>query len=165
MASLTVTGLTEYQKAVKDLGEASKRIIRMSIYDGAKVIADAVRARINNIPAIRDIEALTAWVQNIRTAMTESQKQGLLDGMTLTKMKDSDGETYTKLTWVGYNDTKTKSYPKGQPNIMIAGSMENGTSVRRKQPFIRPTVNAMKAAVLKAMEQTADAEIKKIMGE
>ena len=165
MASLSVTGLEEYQKAIEELGGSAKRIMKLAIYDGAKEIADAVRSRISSLHAEPNIEGLTAWVQKRQSKLTESQKDGLLSGLTLTKMQDSAGETYTKLTFSGYNSTRTRKYPQGQPNIMIAGSIESGTSATKKQPFVRPAVNEAKGRALKAMEQTADAEIKKIMGE
>lgn len=164
MAKLSVSGLAEYQKAIQDLGNAGVRICKLSVYDGARVIADAVRRQLGAIPAMADWEALVGYARKEKGVITESQKSGLLESMTLTDMRDKGGEIYTKLTWAGYNSTKTRSFPQGQPNLMIAASVEMGTSARRKQPFVRPAVNAVKARAVAAMEKTADAEIKKIMG-
>ena len=46
---------------------------------------------------------------------------------------------------------------------MIARSVESGSSVRDKHPFVRPAVNAAKAEALKACEKVIDEETKKIM--
>ena len=43
----------------------------------------------------------------------------------------------TKIGFDGYNDVKTKKYPNGQPNMMIARSINAGTSFRRPYPFVQ----------------------------
>lgn len=164
MATLSVNGLDEYSASIRRLGDSGERIAKMAVYDGAKVVADAVRAAISRLPSIPNIDALIAYHKKSKTALTDEQKDGLLSGLILTKMEGAGGFISTKLTFVGYNSTKTKKYPQGQPNLMIAASVESGTSARRKQPFFRSSVNQTKTQAEAAMERTADAEIKKIMG-
>lgn len=164
MATLSVTGLDEYSASIRKLGDSTTRVVKMAVYDGAKVIADAVRAALQALPAIPDVDALIAYHQNIKTALTESQKVGLLEGFGLKKMSSEQYFVHTALTFQGYNSVITKKYPQGQPNYLIAASVESGTSARRKQPFVRPAVNRTKTQAEAAMERTADAEIKKIMG-
>lgn len=47
---------------------------------------------------------------------------------------------------------------------MIARAVESGTSLRKKHPFVRPAVKSSRKAAEQAMIETADKEIKKIMG-
>ena len=46
---------------------------------------------------------------------------------------------------------------------MIARAVESGTTFSDKIPFVRPAVNASKARAEKAMVETLDEEINKIM--
>lgn len=161
---MQVTGLDEYTKAIGKLGNSTTRIVKMAVYDGADVVADAVRRAVSALTSVPDITGLTAWQKRTAARITEAQKDGLLEGLILTKMNEEQGFIGTVLTFVGYNRTKTQKYPQGQPNAMIAASVESGTSAHQKQPFMRKTVNMVKAQAEAAMQRTADAEIKKIMG-
>ena len=62
----------------------------------------------------------------------------------------------------GYNGIRTKKYPGGQPNQLIARSVERGTSFRRAYPFIKKTVRSSKAAAQKKMLETYEEEVNKI---
>ena len=70
-------------------------------------------------------------------------------------MQNENGYINVKLGFDGYNSVKTKKYPKGQPNALIARVTESGSSYRTKTPFIRPAVRATK----KAAEQAGQAKI------
>ena len=64
----------------------------------------------------------------------------------------------------GYNDIKTKRWPNGQPNALIARACESGSSAMLKQPFVRPAIQRKKDAALEAMKQAADRELEKLTG-
>ena len=63
--------------------------------------------------------------------------------------------------FVGYNSIKTKKYPKGQPNRLIAASVNSGSSVRQKDPFVRRAQQGTRAKCVQEMQDTVDAEIEK----
>ena len=63
----------------------------------------------------------------------------------------------------GYNSETSKKYPKGQPNALIARSLESGSSFAPKRPFIGPSVNRTKGAAERAIAEKLDDEIKKVM--
>ena len=67
-----------------------------------------------------------------------------------------------KLGFDGYNKVKTRKYPQGQPNAMIARAVESGSSVRKKNPFIRRAVNDTQKQAVEKGKQVADEEIAKI---
>lgn len=163
MASIKIDGLSEYMRALEGLGNMAVGITKRGLYDGAAVVADAVRASIAALPAISDKEAMGAYKARKTTMLSESEKKGLLAGMGLSEMRESGGSVDTKLSFHGYNAVKTEKFPNGQPNLMIAASTENGSSVRRKQPFLRPTANKVKSRAKAAMEATVTSEIEKIM--
>ena len=79
-------------------------------------------------------------------------------------MQRTDGYYNVKLGFDGYDNVKTDSYPHGRPIMMIARSLESGSSVREKHPFIRPAINSSKKAALEACQRIIDEEMKNQMG-
>lgn len=163
MASIKVEGLDKYQKQLESLGAEINGLLKRGVYDGAAVVADAVRSSIASLPAISDHEARVAYQRGEKGALSESQKRGLVNGLGLSKMKENGTAVDTKLSFTGYNDVKTKKYPNGQPNIMIAASVESGSSARRKQPFMRSTVKRVKGSAIGAMDATVTHDIEELM--
>lgn len=163
MASIKLDGLEQYQKELESLSQSITGLLKRGVYDGAAVVADAVRASISSLSAVSDSEALRAYHRREASPLSVSQKAGLLDSLTLVEMKDSGGFVDTKLTFGGYNSVKTKKFPKGQPNLMVAASVESGTSATRKQPFMRTAANKAKSKALAAMEARVVSDIEKIM--
>lgn len=163
MASIKLEGLDQYQKELETLDRSITGLLKRGVYDGAAVVADAVRASIAALPAVSDKEAMETYRRGEKGSLSEKQKAGLLSGLNLSEMKENGSVVDTKLSFGGYNTVKTKKYPNGQPNLMIAASIESGTSASRKQPFMRPAVNKVKARSRAAMEATVTSEIEKIM--
>lgn len=95
--------------------KAAEAIIKQTLYEGAGVYADAVRA---------------SAAAHRRTGALESS-------ITLTPMRE-DGGWSTRLTFIGVDG-------KGAPNAVRAAALEYGTSRQRKTPFIRPAINKAKA--------------------
>ena len=91
--------------------------------------------------------------------LSDKEKQGLLDGFGVSPMQDDGGYINVKLGFDGYNGVKTKKYPKGQPNALIARVTESGSSYREKTPFIRPAVNASKKQAEQAGQMKIDEKI------
>ena len=70
---------------------------------------------------------------------------------------------HVKLGFDGYNKQRTKKYPKGQPNSVIARSINSGSTWRKKNPFIDRATRSSKAACEDKMAQIIESEIKKVM--
>jgi len=101
----------------------------------------------------------------LRTGIPGQAKKGLQASYGITPMqRDENGFYNVKIGFDGYNSIKTKAYPNGQPNQMIARSVESGTSFLQKHPFVAPGVRKSRKAALKKMEEIIDEETKKIMG-
>ena len=163
MAKISFPGLKAYEDKIAKLGKNQKDIIKRAVYDGAKVIADSVAANVAALPAVSDAEALKAYRSRTPCALSVTQKQGLIASLGLSTMRDAGGYINTKLGFDGYNAVKTRKYPGGQPNALIARAAESGSVALIKTPFIRPGMKAAKKAAEKAMEKTLDEEIEKIM--
>lgn len=145
--------LEEYLQELQKLEKNSPEIIGKAVYNMADIVADEVKKGIESLPAVPDAEGLKAYQAKESPPLTYSQKKGLLDSFGITRMQEDDGYYHVKLGFDGYNNVKTKTYPKGQPNVLIARVTESGSSIKEKHPFIRPAVRrARKRALLKAQE-------------
>ena len=80
-------------------------------------------------------------------------------------MRNDNGFYNVKIGFDGYNSVKTKTWPQGQPNMMVARAVESGTSWMQKQPFMRKAEQSSRSQCEKVMSETVDKEIEKIIGE
>ena len=149
-------GLEEYERQLLKLKDVSRECIGRAIYEGAKEIADEVKSEIENIPVDNRIVKDGQMLYGI----SELQKAGLRDGFGVAKMKNDGGFYNVKLGFAGYNAVKTKSFPNGQPNSMIARSVNSGTSFRQRYPFVDNAVKKKKDACEQKMVETFDKELK-----
>lgn len=159
MAKMRFKGLDEYLQKLQRVEKNTPEIVGKVVYGMADIVADAVREEINALPAEPDVEALKSWSQGTRAPLTVKEKKGLQKGFGITKMLEEDGYYHVKLGFDGYNDIKTKKYPKGQPNVLIARAIESGSSIRDKRPFVRPATNKSRKSAEKRAQTIIDDEI------
>lgn len=152
MANMKWAGLEEYERQLHQLEDISRECIGEAIYDGAGIIADAVREGINAIP----IDNGFAKEGEMLNGINQLQKDGLLEGFGIAPLQDENGYLHVKLGFNGYNAIKTKAFPNGQPNSMIARSVNTGSSFRARIPFVDNAVTANKAAAEDAMKKRFD---------
>lgn len=160
MARIRFRGLEEYELMLSRLRSRTEEIAGKAIYEGAKIVADAVKENIEALPITRNQRGTP---ENPIDGITLKQKQGLIDSFGITPMKLEDGVYNVKLGFDGYNDVEGEYWVNGQPNQMIARAVESGTSFRKKHPFVRPAVAATRHQAEAKMAQVIDEEIEKIM--
>ena len=160
MATLRMQGLKEYEEMLSKLDKDTVPMIGRALYEGGKVVADEFR---------HEVEALPVVAPNVRgtserklTGITSEQKRGLLQGLGIAKMRSRDGVHDIKIGFDGYNSVRTKKYPGGQPNAMIARSVNTGSSFRAATHFADRAARNSKARAEKAMQQQFDKDLKKI---
>lgn len=148
MARFTVgKGITDYIANLQKIYNTTPEMIGKSIYQGAKVVTDAVHNEIAALPA---------------SEVSGEQKAGLLDGLGIAKLKVDGTFANVKVGMDGYNNVRTAKYPNGQPNVMIARALISGTSFHpQKNDFVRRAVNSSKTAAENAMREEFDNQIKK----
>jgi hypothetical protein len=156
-------GLTEWSKKMATLNYIRNihRVCKAALFDGAEVVANALRNEINALPTGNKTGTPEKPINTIHPL----QKEGLLDSMGLAPMSERNGKWTTKAGFDGYNTLRTYSFPQGQPNLMIAASIEGGTSFRTKNPFITRTVTKSRNAAKAAMEAKGNSIIREIMEE
>lgn len=139
MAKISFDGLEKYQDVLAHLYIKSDAIIKPAIYEGAAVIADAVKS-------------------NLRKVVGQNSTGDLERSLGLSPMEDDNGYVHTKLGFEGYDRN-------GHPNVVKARALESGTSKQRKTPFIRPAVNAFENEAVLVMGKKVDSQIKRLMEE
>lgn len=145
-----------YLDQLSALGRDALDIIDKAVYDGAKVVADPVKEAIRNLP----LDQMKKLDQ--RKGINRIQKEGLIESYGIAPLRDDGGFRNVKIGFDGYNNFITFKWPHGQPNAMIARSVESGTSFMPKNPIISRTTRQYKNACEQKMQNTIEKEIKKI---
>lgn len=78
-------------------------------------------------------------------------------------MRDDDGYYNVKIGFDGYNSIRTKRWPKGQPNAMVARSVIRGTSFMAANNFMASAVRKARARALERMRVIVDQKLKAIL--
>ena len=157
MARLIVgKGCEEYIEQLRKVELATRETIGEAIYEGAKIVTDQIDSSINSIPSY-------SREGKISKGVTDEQRKGLHDGLGIAKMQDDSGYLNVKVGMDGYNSNVTKTYPKGQPNVLIARIVESGSQYHRKTPFISKAVNSSKSDAEKAMADSFDKALQSII--
>lgn len=151
--------LDRYLQKLERLEMDPRTYIGKAIYVAADIVADAISSQISSLPVAQIYAENGVKLSTI----TSVQKAGLVDGFGIAKMR-KDGDYYNvKLGFEGYNGQKTKKYPHGVPNSVIARSIVSGTSFRQKNDFVGKAVRSSKAQAEREMEQELDKQIKELM--
>ena len=150
MPKLTIDGMNDLGRILDaDLADTEK-MIKMAVYDGAHEVFEEVKRKVQQLP--------TNDTDSKHRDITEKQKKGLISGLYGSRIMNERGEIYAVIGFTGYNDVKTEKHPKGQPNILVARSIESGASFMNRRPFMTQAKNAARPKALAAVQKTFDAE-------
>jgi hypothetical protein len=114
------------------------------VYEAAKVMLDGIRENINRLDDV-----------------TEAEREGMLNGLGVTKIENRNGSISNSISFDGYNSYVTKKYPKGHANVMIARAIEHGVAWEKQDKFIQRAVKRYRESAVQAVEQVLEKEIKK----
>lgn len=180
MARVSFKGAADYALALKELEFTAEqgKLLEDAVKAGADPVADEIRNRLVKLPHQRFVRlgywsggrrrfrvshgdmktqrllmGKTSVIEKFRAVPT-GQKKDLLDSMGITPIRrDKRGFVHVKVGFDGYGSFPTKTYPDGVPNALLARSVESGSSVREKTPFVRPAVNATRKQAVDEMEK------------
>lgn len=161
MARMIFKASDEYVLKLSDLKSRTKEIAGKAIYEGARIVADEIKANLMALPTekYRHLQPNEKFV-----GVPEQQKKDLIESFGITPLeRDNDGVWNVKIGFDGYGSMPTKRYPKGLPNQLLARAIESGSSVRQKTPFVRPAVNKTKKRVQEVMDEVIEKECNKIL--
>ena len=159
LAKCKIVGLSKYTEQLNQLEADAHPIIRQCIFEGAAIMADAIKDAIDTIPTRSN--KIYGSTTNMLNGLTGKQKAGLKMSFGILPMSDRNNQQSVKLGFDGYNDVETDQYPQGQPNQLIARAIESGTYFLQPCHFMSKAINANKSAVEERMSQVCDEELAK----
>lgn len=145
-------GLSEYAEYLTEISNlfASMYIIEEALNDGAKVVADETRKALEGL----DVDN-RPFVPEGRKSIMQVQKVGLLNSFGITPVQQKRNMIDVKTGFDDYNKL-------GQPNVVIARSLEAGTSFMPKNPIISKASRRARNDCLDAMQKCITENIEKI---
>ena len=87
----------------------------------------------------------------------------MVDAMGISEFYENGHITEASVGFDGYQGIPTAKYPKGIPNALLARSINSGSSVRQRYPFIDNAVKKAAPKVEERMREITENEIDKIM--
>lgn len=144
MPKIEFPGMEQYTRQLERIGREAPRLCGRALYDGAAILADEVQAEINGLP------------------LDPRDKQGLHDGLGVAHFWEENGAVVTKIGWQGYNTWRTKRWPQGKPNAMIARAQIRGTSWIRPNRFTTRAARKAREKCIQAMQRRFDRELQEI---
>lgn len=160
MATITFKRAEEYIARISKLA-ASKRdeVVGSAIYGAADIVTNEIRKQLEALPTD---EGWGTSGQPVR-GPKKAQKEALEESLGIASLQDDGGFLNVKIGFDGYNRIKSKRWPNGQPNQMVARSIERGTTWMQGHAFVKKAVAASRKAALTAMQDTIDKNIENIM--
>ena len=158
---LNVKGMDDILAALNSLNADTEKIVSDAMYDGAKMLIEECKKNIQNLPV------QNGYLKNgvRRDCCTEDEKTELLKNIGIASFQKQNGKVSTAIGFHGgYTSHKTKKYPNGVPIVLIARSIESGSSVRVKHPFMRTAVNSTKEKITRMMQEKMREDINKLIG-
>lgn len=161
MASIKFEGLEEFINLCIFTDKQLDRIVGRTIYPGGRVMSSAIQASMRNIRTSEEYQK-NARQYGRKIMPTKRQVAALIESFGIAKIRKNKYGYNVKCGYDGYNDIVSERWPKGQPNAMIARSINKGTSFMMAQPFMDAAVSSAEGATIEAMKNQFDHEIDKI---
>ena len=160
MPSIKVDGLDDVFAMLKSIGGDIESVQKQAVYAGMAVIRDEVVRQIEALPEQRGYLPKDKLPRDV---ITPREKEQLLKHIGIAQMDNKDGTVSTRISFDGYTNIVTKKYKKGLPAILVARSINSGSIVRIKHPFMRNPRASSKDKALAAAEEAARNALAKLM--
>lgn len=161
---LKMEGLDELEMQIATLERAAPGVAKACLYEGARVLADSLRAAVATIPTQEHHAVPNAPNGRQLVYMTPEEKAACLASIGIAKFQGDMNHFDTAVGFDGYQTTATSDgYPRGIPVPMLMRSLEIGSSVRAKYPVVRKALKGAEGGALAAMQAKFDEIIEKIM--
>lgn len=142
-------GLTEYVQELTEISNlfASMYVVERALEDGANIVADAQKSALERLEVDN-----RPFVPDKRKSILQIQKNGLIDSYGITPVQQKRNMIDVKTGFDGYNKL-------GQPNVVIARSLEKGTSFMPANPILSKAARKARNDCLEAMQNRITKEI------
>lgn len=156
MAKVITSGFDTLIDELNDIADHSDEICSKALYKGAGMMADRLKS---------SIDGLTTEDQRKKRSrnLLPYEKEALEKGLSIFKFDHDKSRDYvqTSITFKGRVPHQTERYPEGLPVIVLARSINSGTTFRRANRYFPTTVRKNVQSVEKAMADTTENELKK----
>lgn len=145
------TGLKEFLEEMTEYSNifATQYAFEKALNAGADVVADETRKALQTMKVDN-----RPYVEPQRESILEIQRQGLLDSFGITPVQQKRNMIDVKTGFDGYNEL-------GQPNVVIARSLESGTSFMPKYPVISRASRNARNGCLEAMQKSLNEDFER----
>lgn len=155
MAKMTYKGPVDIADVLLQLGERATGMSKAALYEGNAVILHALEDAVMALPDTTGPKPYEGLLPN--------DKADMVAGLGVAPFETTGDGVSTHISFDGYTRRTEKKYPNGVPLPMLARSLESGSSVRAKHPFVRPAVNAAKQRCLAAIGAKFDQLVETII--
>lgn len=139
-------GFDAYVESLGKLEAATTEIVSQAVYNGAKIVADALRAGIDSVPTT---EEKWGTEDHKISGLTPEQKSMLIKTFGIAPMRNEDGSINVKVGWDYLKQSGRWAYA-------TIRQVEYGNSYREPTPFVRRTISKVKKAAEEEMKRTFD---------
>lgn len=152
MAKFTIgKGLDEYLSKLGDLEYRADGMAGLAIFEGAKVVADQIKANIQAMPTSDSFVP-----DGKRRNPLPWEKRGMVDGLGIARKSVDGSFVNVKVGMSGYNSAR-------RPNVVVIRSFEAGNSFCNRLAPVSRAVRATRAAAEAAIKAKIDEELQKTM--
>ena len=133
MPKMKTTGLNETLKMLESIEGNTDEILEDVLREGAMIATDEMREQISNLRTSDEYEGGDG-----KRYAKKSDVKGLLDSLGFAPVRFNDTVVDSHVGFDGYNNDKTKIYPNGHANQMIANAI-NITAICKIEVAISTT--------------------------
>ena len=154
--TINTEGMDELSRMLAQLGNKAQDVASGALYDGAGIVADAMKAAVNSIQAEPQRRKNRPPAKTPARLPTPAEKAAVVGKTGNARFRKEGGDVNTLIGVTGnagYADVDGKR----KPVRLIARAINSGTSFMHKQPVFRKAVTssqgAAKAAIIAKAEQ------------
>lgn len=155
---MDVSGMAELIHKLEQLGEKAQDAASLALYEGARVVADAVSGAVENIATKRLKYPAPPGKQRMPSPEEKAVLMGAKHGVAKFRKGITKVDTSVGYQNSGYGQINGKTVPVP----LIANAINSGTSFMKKQPFMRKAFSTSQGAAEAAIESKLIEELNKL---
>lgn len=160
---ISTAGIEELNALFAKLGGEAQKVASKALYDGAGVVADAFTKATNSI-ATEPFHYLARPDITGTKRYASPEEKAALQGKSGIAVFRKDGDTTDTVVGISGNAGYANIGGKQKPVLMIARSINSGTSFMQKQPVYRRAVSQSKTQAVGVIKATAEQLFDEIIG-
>ena len=161
--TIRTDGLEQLNAMLARLGAQSTEVAKAALYDGAGIVADAFSKGTESIVTEQFNYIASPESTGTKRYASPEEKAALIGKSGVAKFRD-DGDEVNTVVGISGNAGYATVGGKQKPVLLIARSINSGTSFMQKQPVYRKAVTQSSAAARTAIVSKAEKMFNEIIG-